>query len=1064
MLYTHLHTTTNFTFLRGASHPQEYVERALSLGYRGLAITDECSLAGVVKAFQCFKNLQEQGLLKQSFKLLYGCTFQLDVGKLDVGVKILVLAPSRQAYAEISGLITLARRRAKKGAYQVSLQDLQFRLQHGLVIFLSAHSDPQQTAVIDALIKIKKIFHSRCWLGISQQRLPGEQANYLLWQQLGQTHDVPLVAAGEALMHHSARKPLQDVLSAIRENTTVQALGSRLQPNGEAYLKTSEALLKLYPEALIRATQDIAERCNFCLSELQYQYPTEIIPANYTATSYLRYLVNQGKKKRYPEGVPSEVNELLEQELTLIAELSYEYFFLTVYDIVCFARNNNIFYQGRGSAANSVVCYCLFITNISPGQINVLFERFLSKERNEPPDIDVDFEHQRREEVIQYIYRKYGREHAAIAATVVTYRSRSAIRDVGKALGLEASLIDHMAKSLAWWDRSKDLQERIQAAGLASHKKLLVIFFDLVQQILGFPRHLSQHVGGFVITRDRVSDLVPTENASMPGRTVIQWDKDDLESMNLLKVDVLALGMLSALHKACDYVNRYDSAIKGLEDIPNEDPATYEMLSRGDSVGVFQVESRAQMSMLPRLRPRTFYDLVIEIAIVRPGPIQGDMVHPYLRRRNGEEEITYFDDKIKSVLEKTKGIPIFQEQAIRLSMVAAGFSGGEADALRRAMASWGKNGNLLSFADKFIQGMLNNGYPLDYAERLFEQIKGFGGYGFPESHSASFALLCYASSWLKCHHPAAFYCALLNSQPMGFYSASQLIQDAQRHNIRVLPVDINLSEYDNILERVSPSSPSNTQAQWGLRLGFCRIKALNQEKAKKIAEYRAERPFADLSDLSLRTGFTAHDIQQLAAADALKTLAGHRHRAHWQTASLRPHSELLSGSESGTESSREQLYDSDPLVMPPPSEEKNVTDDYASIGLSLRQHPMAILRREKPFKHCKKQGDLADLNQGRFVRVAGLVTGRQRPGTAKGTVFVTLEDETGNINIVVRKSVQQQYRQALMTAKLLLVKGVLEINRDKNTPEYCVIHIVAGELIDYSARLQNFALKSRDFH
>ncbi|MBX2859042.1 MAG: error-prone DNA polymerase [Cellvibrionaceae bacterium] len=1050
MFYAQLNTTTNFSFLRGASHPQEYVDRAISLGYRGLAITDECSLAGVVKAFQRHRDHLAKGLPKQAFKLIYGSVFRLESGP-----KIIALAPSRQAYAEISGLITLARRRTTKGKYQVQLQDLPFRLQHCLLILLAdEHGNPQAKAIFDAGESLQSVFRSRLWLGINQQLLGGEQSRLVQWQQLAQRLDIPLVASGKALMHEAARKPLQDVLCAIRENTSVQALGSRLQPNAEAHLKPLADLNNLYPPEYLQNTQEIAEQCQFCLSELQYQYPKHIVPANFTASSYLRYLSNQGKQKRYPGGLSAKVEALLNKELSIIEQLGYEYFFITVYDIVCFARKNNIFYQGRGSAANSVLCYCLYITNISPEQINVLFERFVSKERDEPPDIDVDFEHHRREEVIQYVYSKYGREHAAIAATVVTYRSRSAIRDVGKALGIDASLIDHLAKSLAWWDRSKDLQQRIEAAGLNAQSRLLLTFFDLVQQILGFPRHLSQHVGGFVITRDRISDLVPTENASMPGRTVIQWDKDDLETMNLLKVDILALGMLTALHKACDYVNSYDKSIQLIEDIPTEDPDTYEMLCAGDSVGVFQVESRAQMSMLPRLRPRTFYDLVIEIAIVRPGPIQGDMVHPYLRRRNGEEPTQYFNDAIKSVLEKTNGIPIFQEQAIRLSMVAAGFSGGEADALRRAMASWGKNGNLLLFEERFIQGMLANNYPLDFAQRLFEQIKGFGGYGFPESHSASFALLCYASSWLKCHHPAAFYCALLNSQPMGFYSASQLVQDAKRHEIVVLPVDINVSEYENRIEQVAP--PNAGKHSWGLRLGFCRIKSLNREKAEKIDLYRGNQAFTSIHDLLRRTQLSPADIQYLAAADALQSIAGDRHSAHWQTASIKPRSELLGPIDS---------VSNDTLVMPEPSEEKNVVDDYSTTGLSLRQHPMALLRRVSPFDRCKKQSELLGLNHGRFVRIAGLVTGRQRPQTAKGTLFITLEDETGNINVVVRKNTQEQFRQALLTAKLLLVKGVLELSRDQNNPQYTVIHIVAGELIDYSQALEeNFVLQSRDFH
>jgi error-prone DNA polymerase len=747
----------------------------------------------------------------------------------------------------------------------------------------------------------------------------------------------------------------------------------------------------------------------------------------------------------------------------LIEELSYEYYFLTVHDIVQFARQQHILCQGRGSAANSVVCYCLFVTEIAPGQINVLFERFISKERDEPPDIDVDFEHSRREEVIQYIYRKYGRERAAITATVITYRMRSAVRDVGKALGMEQNLVDHLAKSLAWWDRATDLHQRIAAAGLKIQQKLLQQFFILVEQIRGFPRHLSQHVGGFVISQDKVSDLVPIENASMPDRTLIQWDKQDIESMRLLKVDVLSLGMLTMLRKSLDYIHRYDATINTLADIPREDKATYEMLCAGDSVGTFQVESRAQMAMLPRLQPRCFYDLVIQIAIVRPGPIQGGMVHPYLRRRNGLEAITYPSPAIESILKSTFGIPIFQEQVIRLAMVAAGFTGGEADQLRRAMASWGKDSTLMHFEEKFINGMLSGGYELDFAQRLFEQVKGFGGYGFPESHSASFALLCYASSWIKCHHPAAFYCALLNSLPMGFYSASQLLQDARRHHIKVFPIDINCSDYEHTLETISHGEKINAMAtvntknisknNLAIRLGFCSINSLDDNKARDIATWRNNIPFTSVQDLARRSSLTATDLQCLASADVLRSLSGDRHQARWQAAAIEPFFELLEQAEP---------LQHDDLFTPPPTLKQNVMNDYATTGLSLRPHPMTLLRNEKPFNNCTKQSDLKELRHGGFVQVAGLVTGRQRPGTASGALFLTLEDETGNMNVIIWKGTQETFRQVLLTSTLLLIKGTVEVNNDNVS--HPVVHIIAGQLHDYSARLEDLSLKSRDFH
>ena len=1047
--YAHLFTTTNFTFLTGASHPAEYVMRAIELGYDALAITDECSLAGIVKAYACVKEYKKMSLFRNfKFKLIIGSYFHLSNG-----ITIIALAPNREAYAELSGFITFTRRRSPKGEYEAHIEDLPFRLKSCLIIWVAnTELAITQTRLEDTAKILNHGFKERLWLGINLQISGREEQNLKLWHTISLQFNIPLTACSNALMHHKGRKPLQDVLTGIKKNTPITQLGTLLQANAEAYLKSIDQLRGLYHENLLSETINIANQCHFCLSELSYQYPPELVPEKLTPIMYLRRLVTHGKHTRYPQGVPKEVDDLLEKELQLIEELQYEYFFLTVYDIVQFAQSQNILYQGRGSAANSVVCYCLFITNISPQKIKVLFERFISKERDEPPDIDVDFEHQRREEVIQYIYKKYSRERAALAATVITYRSRSAIRDVGKALGLAPSLIDHLAKSLAWWDRTKDLQKRIQTQGLEQENSMLEHFYELVQSILGFPRHLSQHVGGFIIAKDRVSDLVPLENASMPARTVIQWDKEDLETMGLLKVDILALGMLTALHKSLGYVAQYCPQLTSLNDIPEEDKATYEMLCQGDSIGVFQVESRAQMSMLPRLKPRTFYDLVIEIAIVRPGPIQGDMVHPYLRRRNGEEPVSYFNDDIKEVLESTLGIPIFQEQAIRLSMVAAGFSGGEADELRRSMASWGKNGNLLKFEKKFIQGMLANNYPLEFAHRLFEQIKGFGGYGFPESHSASFALLCYYSSWFKQHHPAAFYCALLNSQPMGFYTPSQLIQDALRHNVPVSPVDINKSVLENTLER----SENGAQPKWGIRLGFIRVKSLAHEKAKVIVLKRENRPFKSIKDLAFRTQLTRTDLQHLAGADALQSIAGNRHFAHWSVSELQPFNAFLHDSETA---------DNTAPGTPLPNIKENILNDYATTGLSLRPHPMHVLRHEEPFIRCQRASELNQLKHRRFVRVAGIVTGRQRPGTAKGTIFVTLEDETGNINIIVWKDTQNTFRKSLLTAKLLLVKGTLEVNRDSNNPRYSVTHVVAGQLIDYTYKLaEDFNLKSRDFH
>lgn len=1031
MRYAQLFTTTNFTFLTGASHPPEFVYQAADLGYEAIAITDECSLAGVVKAFVAAEELD--------FKLIIGSRFTLTNG-----MQLIAIAPSRTAYAELSGFITLARRRSPKGEYEAHFEDLRFRLQHCLVIWLG-YLDTDGVAPEAVIDQLSKAFRERLWIGIDHQWSGGEQEQFSTWLTLSRKKNIPLVACPQALMHVRERKPLQDVLTSIRHSIPIDELGTLLEPNAEAYLKPVEQLMQLYPDTLLEQTTDISDLCNFSLSELQYQYPLELVPENQTPIQHLRALVDEGKHQRWPEGVPTFVEALLEKELLLIEEVRYEYYFLTVHDLVRFARSKHILCQGRGSAANSVVCYCLFVTEIAPGQINVLFERFISKERDEPPDIDIDFEHQRREEVIQYIYEKYGRERAAIAATVITYRSRSAVRDVGKALGMDASLVDHLAKNIAWWDRSADLSTRVSLAGLQVQQKTLQLFFKLVEQILGFPRHLSQHVGGFVISQSKVSDLVPVENASMPDRTLIQWDKEDLESMRLLKVDVLALGMLTALRKMLDYIYTYNPSINSLADIPREDSATYEMLCRGDSLGVFQIESRAQMAMLPRLQPRCFYDLVIEIAIVRPGPIQGGMVHPFLRRRSGEEEVSYPSEAIKAVLAPTLGVPIFQEQVMRLSMVAAGFSGGEADQLRRAMASWGKNSKLLLFEQKFTQGLLNNGYSAEFAHRLFEQVKGFGGYGFPESHSASFALLCYASSWLKCHHPAAFYCALLNSQPMGFYSPSQLIQDARRHHVQVMPVDINKSVYENSLEL-------DARQQWRIRLGFREVKSFDANSAQQIEHWRGNDDFTSLDDLARRTQLTANDLQLLASADALKTLSGNRHQSRWRAAAIQPYSELLDKNNHSA---------IDDLFTEAPNPEKDILDDYRTLGLTLREHPMALLRNQPPFNKCTPYSQLVNLRHKGFVRVAGLVTGHQRPGTANGTLFLTLEDETGNINVIVWKGTQETYRKVLLTSKLLLIKGTVEIATEHvATP---VVHVIAGQLHDYSDVLHGLSIKARSF-
>ncbi len=1032
MAYAELHCLSCYSFLRAASHPHELVERAATLGYGALALTDECSLAGVVKAHVAAKAL--------GLKLIIGSEF-----RLEEGVKLVALAPTRAAYGELSGLISMARRRSPKGEYRAALRDVIFHLKRCLLLWLPERDD---NATRGHGTQLARLCRGRLWLGVNHLYGNDEVNRYLELRGLASALGLPMVACGNVQMHVAARKPLHDVFSALRHNTSIDQLGRRRLANSQPHLRSLGSLHRLYPEQLLAETLTIAARCEFSLEELRYEYPEEVVPSGHDANSYLRERVAVGEAERWPRGVPASIRRRIDTELKLITELHYEYYFLTVYDIVRFARERGILCQGRGSAANSVVCYCLFITEVSPEEVSLLFERFISRERDEPPDIDVDFEHERREEVIQYIYRKYSRRRAALAATLITYRSRSAVRDVGKALGLDPVFVDDLAKSLAWWDRGADLERRFQEQGVAEHGRQAGLFHRMVQEILGFPRHLSQHVGGFVITRSPISTLVPVENASMDERTVIQWDKEDIESLGLLKVDILALGMLSAIRRSLQMVHRYRPSIRTVADIPREDRATYRMLQAADTIGVFQIESRAQMSMLPRLRPACFYDLVIQIAIVRPGPIQGDMVHPYLRRRQGREPITYPSDAIRRVLERTLGVPIFQEQVIKLAMVAAGFSGGEADQLRRAITNWGRNSKLLGFEKKLTRGMIDRGYDEGFARRLFDQIKGFGGYGFPESHSASFALLAYVSSWLKRHHPAAFFAGLLNSQPMGFYQPSQLVQDARRHGVVVLPADVNESLWDHqLLEH-----PGTSGAQPPLRLGLRLIKGLSQDSVRRIIEGRQRGPFRQISELRQRARLNKRDMEALADADALQSLSGHRRQSQWQIMALEQARPLLVD-----EQLQPSSYFNDGVHLPAPAVAEEVLADYRATGLTLRAHPMSLLRGRDPFRRCVCSAELPTAGNNRLVRVAGLVTCRQRPGSASGVLFLTLEDETGNSNVVVWKRTQAHFRQVLMNSRLLLVLGTVE-TRDN------VTHVIAGALYDYTSELQSLHVQSRDFH
>jgi error-prone DNA polymerase len=1021
--YAELHALSNFTFLRGASHPEELVETAAALGYEALAITDECTMSGIVRAHTAAK---EHGLKK----LIIGSELRLRSGR-----KLVVLAQNRSGYAELCELITKARRAAEKGDYELTRHAFEDGLPNCLVIWV-----PDDTLSLDVEDHwLRETFRDRLWIAV-ELLADGQQREKLArLMEEGRRLKLPLVASGDVHMHTRARRIVQDTLTAVRKGVTVDNAGFALYPNGERHLRSLEILRHVYPQALIDETLHIAAGIDFSLDELCYEYPDEIVPDGETPASYLRQLTEQGMQRRWPGGVPRKVIDLIEHELELIADLEYEPYFLTVYDIVAFARSQDILCQGRGSAANSAVCYCLGITEVDPGRMAMLVERFISKERNEPPDIDVDFEHERREEVIQYIYEKYGRERAALAATIITYRPRSALRDVGKALGLSELQASRLARSMQWWDGQRIDDSRVLEAGLDPDSPVIKRLLYLVREILGFPRHLSQHVGGFVISNGSLSELVPVENAAMPDRTVIQWEKTDLEDLGLLKVDVLGLGMLTAIRRSFDLLHTFDGRELTLATVPAEDPLVYDMICDGDTMGVFQIESRAQMAMLPRLRPRCYYDLVIEVAIIRPGPIQGDMVHPYLRRRNGEEAVDYPSEDVKGVLQRTLGVPIFQEQVMQLAVVAAGFTPGEADRLRRAMAAWKRRGGLGPFEEKLIKGMRERGYQEEFARQIFRQIEGFGEYGFPESHSASFALLVYVSSWLKYHEPAAFTAALLNSQPMGFYSASQLTQDARRHGVEVRKADINQSDWDCTLE-------TGDDGMAVMRLGLRMVKGLSEDSGQCIVAKRPVAGYAGIQQLVEQAGLDRRELGVLASAGALEVLEGHRHRARWAVAGVEKPTPLLTSMD---------RYEAVPLLRKP-TEGQDTVADYQSLGLTLGRHPMRLLRHRLDRYRYLQAERIADLPTGTAVNVAGLVITKQRPGTASGVIFVTLEDETGHINLVVWKQVAEQYRAALLNAKLMGIQGELQI-------EGQVIHVIAKRLTDHSDMLGNLVVTSRDF-
>lgn len=1065
MRYVELHCKTNFTFLQGASHPDEMVERAAALGYAGLAITDHTSLAGIVRAWGPAK---EQGL-----KLVIGC----EIDPVD-GPPLVLWATDRASYGRLCRLISRARLRCEKGAAEVRWDDLA-ELADGLLA--GALAQPSRTdgqsvprgegtechAVLRGLGKLRETFGDRAYL--MAELLSGvDDADHLeRMRELSLRAALPLVAAGDVHYHTAERMLLHDCVTAIRHGTTIDRVHRWRFSNSQRHLRTLPQIAQAYRDAedMIARTVEVADRCSFCLDQLRYEYPEELAPAGKTPIEHLKRLVWEGAQQRWPGGVPQPIIDGLRHELRLIEELRYEAYFLTVWDMVRFARSRNILCQGRGSAANSMVCYCLGVTNVDPGRMDLLFERFISRERDEAPDIDIDFEHQRREEVLQYLYDKYGRDRAGMTATVTTYRAKSAVRESGKALGASPDAIDRLAKIADSYSRQAELEAQWAQAGVDPRSELGRRWLYLTRNLMGFPRHLSQHVGGMVITAGPLCELCPIENAAMEGRTVIQWDKDDLEELGILKVDCLSLGMLSALHRAFDLIERHYQRSLSLATVPPGDAKTYEMICQADTMGVFQIESRAQMSMLPRLQPRCFYDLVIEVAIVRPGPIQGQMVHPFLRARENPAAVTYPTPEIRRVLEKTLGVPIFQEQAMRLAVVAAGFTPGEADQLRRAMAAWRRPGLIDQFRLKLLAGMRARGLSETFAEQVFQQIQGFGEYGFPESHAASFALLVYASSYLKRHYPAAFCAALLNSQPMGFYAPAQLLGDARRHGAEVRPPDVNASEWDCTLEDCGAERGGGGRKSRGgepaIRLGLRMIRGLAEADARRIVEARErDGRFTTLAQLTRRTRLGQTVLARLADADALGSLAEDRRAALWETLAQDRTPREMPLWDAVEENSRrtdcQLVLREEEGELPAMSPLEQVYADYRTTGMSLRGHPMEFCRAELSRVRCVTAAELPALRHGRHVRVAGLVLLRQRPGTAKGITFVTLEDETGAINLVLYAAVWKRFLTVAKASNAWLVDGQLENRRG-------VIHVIVGRLEDLTASVEGLAVKSRDF-
>lgn len=1053
--YAELAASSNFSFLRGASHAEELVVQAAKLGLSGISIADRNSVAGVVRAHMAAK--------EADVPFAPGCRLVFTDGTPD----ILVWPQNRQGWANLCELLTTGKRRAPKGSCYLQLNDL---LEWGAELIMAPVFPPKfEDKTCRFLSSLANRFHGKLYVALTRVYGPHDRRRLETLANVAKTYSLPNLAIGDVLYHIPERRPLQDVLSCIREGTTLKNVGQKLEPNAERHLKSLPDTTHLFKgyEAAITATVSVFNKLNFSLDELKYQYPDDPVFEELgghpvPSQMALEQLTARGAKQRFPEGVPSKVQAAIRHEMQLIKKLDYAPYFLTVYDIVRYARSQGILCQGRGSAANSSICYCLGITEVDPVKVDLLFERFISEARDEPPDIDVDFEHERREEVIQYIYTKYGREKAGLAATVITYRSRSALREVGKVFGLTDDAISAISGT-RWGSGTQGIgDDEAKRAGLNPRDKHLQQVLDLTNQIIGFPRHLSQHVGGFIITRDRLSSLIPIENAAMDDRTIVEWDKDDLESLGMLKIDILALGMLTCLRKAFDLLESHYGRQETLSSLPNEDEATYDMICRADTLGVFQIESRAQMSMLPRLKPRTYYDLVIEVAIVRPGPIQGDMVHPYLRRRQGKEKVVYPKEELKQVLEKTLGVPLFQEQAMNIAIVAAHFSPTEADKLRRAMATFRRVGTINNFKTKMVEGMVKNGYERDFSEHCFKQIEGFGDYGFPESHAASFALLVYVSCWLKCYYPDVFCAAILNSQPMGFYAPAQLVRDAKEHGVEILPPDINHSQWDSTLvacsapQRIAPQHREMSGVSkhtYAVRLGLNRVKGLSENHANQLVANRGSG-YNNARDLWIRSKLPRHAVERLAEADCLRSVGMDRRKAVWAVKALDP---LTSDDRLPLFKAKQhadELHEPH-IELPEMPLGEHVIHDYRSLSLSLKAHPVSFVRTQLDKMRYQQTKFINIRSSGSFMRIAGLVLVRQRPGTSKGVVFKTIEDEEGVANIIVWPKVFETYRAVVINAKFVGIHGKVQSAEG-------VTHLIAHHLEDLTPLLSAISEKMAD--